>query len=230
MRTIVIGDIHGCYRELEALISGLIEEERYTPEKDKMILVGDYIDRGDNPRLAVKYVRELQEMYGENVIALMGNHEDMLLAYVNNEEPGWLYNGYYSTILSYEGYEEEFLNDVLWMAGLPLYYEDEYFIYVHAGINKGRVMSQQDVYTLLWTRQEFYFDPRTYEKKVIFGHTPTMFLGDGYSPLWLNEGNDIAVDTGCVYGGKLTALIIENDRIIEYCQINREEQFEERVG
>ena len=230
MRTIVVGDIHGCYRELESMISGLIEEGRYTPEEDKLIFLGDYIDRGDNPRLAVKYVRDLQDMYGDKVIALMGNHEDMLLDYVKNEEQGWLYNGYSNTVFSYEGYEKDFQDDVLWMAELPLYHEDKHFIYVHAGIDKSRAMDRQDAYTLLWTRQNFYFDPRRYGKKVIFGHTPTMFLGEGSSPLWLNKGNDIAIDTGCVYGGKLTALIIENDQIIEYCQIKREKQVEERVG
>ena len=82
MRTIVIGDVHGCYRELEELVSKLIEEKKYTPDQDRLIFIGDYIDRGDNPRLAVKYVRQLQEKYGENVITLMGNHEDMLLAYL----------------------------------------------------------------------------------------------------------------------------------------------------
>ena len=82
MKTIVIGDIHGCYRELDLLVSGLIKEGRYVPEEDRLIFLGDYIDRGDNPRLAVKYVRDLQDMYGDKVIALMGNHEDMLLDYV----------------------------------------------------------------------------------------------------------------------------------------------------
>ena len=230
MKTIVIGDIHGCYRELDLLVSGLIKEGRYVPEEDRLIFLGDYIDRGDHPRLAVKYIRDLQRMYGEKVIALKGNHEAMLLEYMNRENQGWYYNGYRSTILSYEGYEEAFYDDIMWMSGLPLYYEDEDFIYVHAGIDKSRPMDRQKEEILLWAREEFYLDSRTYEKKVIFGHTPTMFLGNEWVPQWLNYGCDIAIDTGCVYEGKLTAIVIENGQIMEYCQINRMRQQEERVG
>ena len=230
MRTIVIGDIHGCHNELMELISMLTEEKKYTPEKDRLIFIGDYIDRGDNPRMVVKYVMGLHDRYGENVIALMGNHEDMLLNYVTIADQNWLYNGYEATLLSYEGYKDDFMKDIRWMAGLPHYYEDEYFVYVHAGIDKDLPMDRQNYETLLWARQEFYFDSRTYDKKVIFGHTPTMFMGEDNTPQWLNDGNDIAIDTGCVYDGRLTALIIENDRIMEYCQINKESLEKKKAG
>lgn len=222
MRTVVIGDIHGCHNELKELISRLTEEKKYLPEKDRLIFIGDYIDRGDNPRLVVKYIRELQDRYGEKVIPLMGNHEDMLLNYAAFADQNWLYNGYEATLFSYKDHKEDLLKDLRWMTDLPHYYEDEHFIYVHAGIDKDLPMDRQDKETLLWARQEFYYDPRVYDKIIIFGHTPTMFMGEDDTPQWLNDGNDIAIDTGCVYGGRLTALIIENDQIIEYCQVSRE--------
>ena len=222
MRTIVIGDIHGCHNELRELISRLREEKKYTPEKDRLIFIGDYIDRGDNPRLVVKYVRELQDQYGENVIPLMGNHEDMVVKYMEGCDQSWLYNGCEATLLSYTAYKEDFLEDLRWMASLPLYYEDDYFIYVHAGLDKDLPMGRQDDETLLWIREDFYLNPKAYDKKIVFGHTPTGFMGEENTPQWLNGGNDIAIDTGCVYGGRLTALIIEDDKVLEYRQVSKE--------
>lgn len=219
-RTIVIGDIHGCHKEAKKLIDILIREEIYHPYEDRLIFIGDYIDRGENPRLSVEYVRGLQEQYGDRVIALMGNHEDMLLDYMAENGHNWLYNGYSPTLVSYRGYEEIFKDDLKWMAGLPLYYEDEHFIYVHAGVDKDIPMEEQMDDTLLWTREAFYHNPGAYHKKVIFGHTPTMFIGNTNKPLWLNGGNDIAIDTGCVFGGRLTALIIEKKQILMYYQVD----------
>ncbi|MBR0382211.1 MAG: serine/threonine protein phosphatase [Eubacterium sp.] len=220
MRTIVIGDIHGCHKEAKILIDILIKEDKYCPDKDRLIFIGDYIDRGENPRLAVRYVRELQEKYGNKVIALMGNHEDMLLAYMTRHGENWLYNGYSPTLASYRGHEEEFRDDMEWMAGLPLYYEDDDFVYVHAGVDKDIPMEEQLDDTMLWTRSAFYQNPKAYSKKVIFGHTPTLFLGNTVDPLWLNDGNDIAIDTGCVFHGRLTGLIIEDGQILMYYQVD----------
>lgn len=105
------------------------------------------------------------------------------------------------------------------MEKLPLYYEDNNFIYVHGGINKGVSMEKQSKETLLWAREEFYYDTRKYKKTVIFGHTPTAFLNGKNDPVWINGCIDI--DTGCVFGGKLTALLIDNDKIIRYYQISK---------
>ena len=63
--------------------------------------------------------------------------------------------------------------------------------------------------------------PKAYDKKIVFGHTPTGFMSGENTPQWLNDGNDIAIDTGCVYDGRLTALIIEDDKVLEYCQVSR---------
>lgn len=220
MKTIVIGDIHGCYNELKELILTLETEGEYNKNTDKLIFLGDYIDRGDNSRLVIEYIRNLQKN-NDNVIALMGNHEDMLLDYIDNADNTWTWNGHTSTMDSYKGFDKQFRKDVQWIRSLPLYHEDEHFIYVHAGIDTYKPMEKQDRFTMLWIREPFIYNTNEYHKKVIFGHTPTMSLGEGHKPV-RTFINNIDIDTGCVYGGALTALIINNDEVEGFYQVSKE--------
>lgn len=223
MRTIAIGDIHGCYNELKKLIDGLTNDGYYNPATDRIVFLGDYVDRGDNSREVIKYIREMQDG-NDNVIALMGNHEDMLLGFCEEVDTMWLYNGYDYTIKSYIGKKEDFYSDLNWIRGLPLYFEDDYFVYVHAGINPYRKMEEQKESDLLWTRT-FVTMEKDYYKRVIFGHTPTELL-DGSARPFVTKYNHIDIDTGCVFGGALTAVIIDDDEVVDYYQINKEEQRE----
>lgn len=225
MRTIVIGDIHGCYDELKCLITNLKREKVYKPKKDRLIFLGDYVDRGDKSKDVVAFVRNLQKR-NKNVIALMGNHEDMLLDYFNGYDKSWLYNGCDTTADSYGDDVETLYYDMQWMYELPLYYEDDYFIYAHAGINKNRAMEKQSKFTLLWIREAFFNNSKRSEKTVIFGHTPTMMLKntEREKPYFNKNNNCIGIDTGCVFGGNLTALIIDNNKVKEYYQVKRGEK------
>jgi len=221
MRTIVVGDIHGCYNELVKLIDSLKEKELYDAETDKIIFLGDYIDRGNQSREVISYIRAMQEN-NDNVIALMGNHENMLLDYMDGYSRDWLYNGCDSTVNSYNNHEDELASDIEWMENLPVYFEDDNFIYVHAGIDKGVSIDEQSEMTMLWTRDEFIWDSTEYDKKVIFGHTPTQTINKDSKPI-MTVGGDIGIDTGCVFGGKLTALVIDGGEIKKYIQIQKGE-------
>lgn len=221
MRTIVIGDTHGCYEELKMLLSDLEKGGAYNKDTDKLIFLGDYIDRGKDSRLVIKLIRDLQKD-NDNVIALMGNHEDMLLEYYKGLNESWIWNGHNATLKSYKNFQKQFEDDMKWMESLPLYYEDEHFIYVHAGIDVNKPMEEQDKKTLLWIRGEFIYSEKMYDKKIIFGHTPTMYLFElsEYIPVHTFTGN-IDIDTGCVYNGKLTALVIENGEVKEFYQVDK---------
>lgn len=217
MRTVVIGDIHGCYKELKELVLTLEKKGEYNKNTDKLIFLGDYIDRGKDSRLVIKFIRDLQKD-NNNVIALMGNHEDMLLNYYKGINNDWLYNGHMETLDSYKGFNKQFNKDMQWMKTLPLYHEDENFIYVHAGIDVNKQMKNQNKNTLLWIREPFIYNWKKYHKRVIFGHTPTMFLRNENKPVCTNTDN-VDIDTGCVYGGALSALIIEDKEILKFYQV-----------
>jgi serine/threonine protein phosphatase 1 len=219
MKTIVIGDTHGCYNELKELISTLEANGEYNKGKDKLVFLGDYIDRGDDSRLVIEYIRNLQKNNG-NVIALMGNHEDMLLKYLDDGDADWLWNGCQSTRDSYKGFDKQFKDDVEWIRSLPLYHEDKNFIYVHAGIDVNKPMNKQGKNTLLWVREPFIYNPKKYKKRVVFGHTPTVYLNEEDFPVQ-TYANNIDIDTGCVYGGALTALIIKNGETDGFYQVEK---------
>ena len=219
MRTIVISDIHGCYDELKSLLYTLEEKGEYNKETDKLIFLGDYIDRGADSKLVIALIRNLQEN-NSNVIALMGNHEDMLIDYCKGMNSSWTFNGYEDTLKSYMGCFEQFENDVEWMKNLPLYHEDNHFIYVHAGVDISKPMHEQNKHTLLWTRNEFIYNETMYYKQVIFGHTPTVNLNGKFKPTYTDAFN-VDIDTGCVYGGALTALIIDDDEVSGFYQVNK---------
>ena len=221
MRTIVIGDVHGCYNELKEMIETLEAGGEYKKGIDKLVFLGDYIDRGDNSRLVIDFIRKLQEE-NDNVIALMGNHEDMLLNYLDDGDDTWLWNGYRSTMDSYKGFDNQFKRDVQWIRTLPLYHEDEHFIFVHAGIDPYKPMKKQKRNTLLWVREPFIYNAKVYHKQVIFGHTPTANLSEEWKPVRTYADN-IDIDTGCVYGGALTAMILDNGEVNGFYQVHYDE-------
>lgn len=192
MKRYVIGDIHGCHHELIQLLDKIADHAGN--EEKKLIFVGDYVDRGPNSRGVVNLVMMLEK---EGHVALMGNHEDMILAgdYTYAAE----------TIVSFGGFRghyipEEYMN---WMRSLPKYYEDDTIIVAHAGAKPGVPMNEQSEMMLLWYRYE-QRGPALMGKHFYHGHTP--FRG------FIDTRDDRTnVDTGCVYDGQLTAAIVGDD-------------------
>ena len=72
MRTIIIGDIHGCDKALRALLEKAAPDEK----QDRLILLGDLFDRGPDSRQVLQTVKALEEQFAERFVLLRGNHED----------------------------------------------------------------------------------------------------------------------------------------------------------
>lgn len=212
-RIFAVGDIHGCYQELTMMMDE-IRKKGYDPKSDKLIFLGDYIDRGEDSKSVVRYIRNLQEN-NENVIALMGNHEKMCIDFNAGTDRAWLWNGCKSTIASYGGLKN-LESDIEWMKGLPLYHEEDDFVFVHAGIDPDKPLDEHSEEELLWVRDEFLNSTKAFPKKVIFGHTPSLMITRKCEPYITPAGN-IGIDTGLVYGGGLTALIVTEAGKITFC-------------
>jgi serine/threonine protein phosphatase 1 len=191
MKRYVVGDIHGCYDELGLLLDKIDE---HAPDANyKIIFVGDYVDRGPNSKEVVEQVMLMQR---KGHVALMGNHEDMLLAgeFMYAEATLRSFNASFMELPEYV---------TKWMRSLPKYYEDDTIIVAHAGVHPGLTMDDQPDTYLLWYRYQ-EGQPAQLDKHFYHGHTPQ--LGK------IEQTSDRTnVDTACVYGGLLTAAIVGED-------------------
>jgi serine/threonine protein phosphatase 1 len=207
-RLLAIGDIHGCYDAL----AELIEHEIRIRKGDRIVLLGDYIDRGNKIRGVIDYIIALQNQ-GFDIITLMGNHESMMLDSLESEQAksNWFMNGGYDTLSSFgiESVDEMDDKYLRFFKSLLYYYVQDKFIFVHAGFNDDISNPFKDKFQMLWSRREAYSNAAFDEKIIIHGHTPIPFsicLGEVRS-----ENRVINIDTGCVYNdwggyGRLTAI------------------------
>ncbi len=214
-----IGDIHGCLTALEKLIKKI-------PLKsgDELLFLGDYVDKGPKSKEVVDYLLKNKK---SNWRFLRGNHEQMVLECFKNSKSkmaaNWLVNGGYETLKSYVPSKE--LDEIqgtethkLLQAHFPakhaaffesqaLTYETPEYFFCHAGVDLDKPLNQQDPEDLLWIRRRFLEDPRPTPKLVIHGHTPIEKLD--------LSRDRINLDTGCVYGGYLTALALPSMKVYQ---------------
>lgn len=197
--TFVMSDIHGMAHFLEKIFIEL-KKEYHEPFAASFVFLGDYVDRGPYSAQVIAMIRHLQDLMPEGcVVALMGNHEEMLIG--NYKFSGGLRNLYQITARSFK--DEPIPTDVLeWLHNLPFRHEDELHYYVHAGFNPHYDMKDQHRSDMLWIRDEFLKSKKNWAKHVFHGHTPSLRL-----ELKLNRSN---VDTGaCFKDGLLTCAIVE---------------------
>ena len=233
-----IGDVHGDVETLELLI-----EKLNLDSLDRIVLLGDLIDRGPKSCKVIEIARTKSQIF-----SVLGNHEDMMLANfdpVDFENPSieqrtWMYNGGRATI---ESYINEFTDsngnldryrlkkrgaqDLAWLDSLPHHIVLDEFRLVHAGYAPhDQEPDMQSKNTLLWIRKEFHdtIFPIDNKRTVIFGHSPMPMFGLSQSEVWesdaeLANGRTAAIGIdSCCYGGKdpqLTAINLQTGEIVK---------------
>jgi diadenosine tetraphosphatase ApaH/serine/threonine PP2A family protein phosphatase len=200
VRTIFIGDVHGCVDELKEMI-GILGPTR----EDRIILLGDLINRGPDSPGVVRFVFE------SGFESLMGNHE-------------YEYLRHYTQIPVFKKIREGLGQELhSWLEGRPLFIETDAFLAVHAGLFPGKHPAETPEEVLLnirTVRPEEGFDSdlnrngdpawHTYykgTKPVFYGH-------------WARQGLTIShptygLDSGCVYGRALSAYVLETGELIQ---------------
>lgn len=208
----IIGDIHGCSSELETLLGKLGYEDGVHPEGRTAVFVGDLVDRGpDSPGV----LRRVMGMVGSgNALCVPGNHENKLGRYLKGSKVQQTH-GLAETIEQLGREPQEFVEEVReFIRGLVSHYvlDGGRLVVCHAGLpekyhgrTSGRVRSHALYGETTGETDEFGLPVRypwaeEYRGKavVVYGHTPVP------DTAWLN--NTICLDTGAVFGGKMTAL------------------------
>ena len=172
MRTFVISDIHGKNDLFDKAL-----KEIALKRTDKLILLGDLIDRGDDSKGVLDSFIRLKET-GYDISSLMGNHEQMLLdSFLSKKHLSlWLVNGGYKTLASFstdsiEAIPQKYIELI---KSFNYYIEYELYIFVHAALNMKINEPYSDLKTMLWDRNAMHHLDRNWlgDRKLIHGHNP----------------------------------------------------------
>lgn len=220
-----VGDIHGEAEKLSELIASLPLRDG-----DRLVFLGDYVDRGPDARGAVERLIALSRE--RDCTFLLGNHESMLLDFIGWRGRAWfggeafLANGGDRTLASYGYFDQEDpspqgfqlpADHERFYERLRLYHREGDYLFVHAGVGE-RQLSLDDVdfalrrvkpADLLWDRATGEL-PHRLGVTIVYGHTPR----PDFEVRW-NPPFSVGIDTGAVFGGKLTALRLPDETLFQ---------------
>lgn len=218
LRVYAVGDTHGCADQLDAIHARIAEDAAAAPEPERLIVyLGDYVDRGPDSRGVIE--RVLARPIDAAAVYLRGNHEAMMLDVLDRptDEAAlalWLRNGGVATLSSYglsgEDPPETWAGrlpqaHLAFLHGLAHSHRAGGYLFAHAGIRPGVALDAQDADDLIWIREPFLCSDADHGVVVVHGHTPRS------APVI--RSNRIGLDTGAVYGGKLTAAVFWADHM-----------------
>jgi serine/threonine protein phosphatase 1 len=219
LRIYAIGDVHGCVAAHAAILDQIAEDYEERPVAEAVVIhLGDLIDRGPDSAAVLARVALGSPIPGSGeMINLRGNHEELCLnAIQQGGEPSriWRRNGG-ETCLADWGVPKK-APAAEWASFVPqeqmtvlleerVCYRRAGYFFAHAGVRPGVPLADQDAHDLVWIRQPFLSWPDPLEAVVVHGHTPK----DAPTV----RVNRIGIDTGAVYGGRLTAVVLEEDRM-----------------
>ncbi len=213
-RVYAIGDIHGCDAQLANLHEIIAEDFARRPVDHAVLLhIGDYVDRGADTAGVLRRLLPGSPVAGMSVVNLVGNHDETMLHALSGDRPAatdWLFAGGRPALESYgvdpdsprESWPERVPPEHLdWLRSLTLTHREGGYFFVHGGVRPGVPLELQVREDLLRMRQPFLYSDADFGAVVVHGHSPVK------EPVVRH--NRVAIDTGAVFGGKLTCVVLE---------------------
>lgn len=203
-----MSDIHGCLDAFQSALS-LVD----LSGDCKLVLLGDYIHGGENSYGVLEMIMELERRYGDKIIVLAGNHEDMAMdgTWPISEDQFSSYSSYYNENCD-EAKEDIFLR---WMAGLSRYHVEDHIIFVHAGIEE----DAEDAWE--WCTDDTVFTEKYpaetgkfYEDLIIVaGHIGTAEIADDpyFHDIYFDGESHYYIDGTVLDSGVIPVLKIDTD-------------------
>ena len=217
-RVYAIGDIHGCDAQLGNLHEMIAEDLARRPVDVAVLLhIGDYVDRGADTAGVLRRLLRGPPAAGLQVVNLVGNHDETMLHALSGDRPAatdWLFAGGRPALESYgidpdsprESWPENVPPEHLdFLRGLTLTHREGGYFFVHGGIRPGVPLDRQAREDLLRMRQPFLYSEMDFGAVVVHGHSPVK------EPVVRH--NRIAIDTGAVFGGKMTCVVLEGETL-----------------
>jgi serine/threonine protein phosphatase 1 len=223
-RIYAVGDIHGRLDLLTDLRAQIAQDAANADGKRCVVVyLGDYIDCEEDSAGVIDCLAG-EPVKGCEQVCLMGNHEEMLLTFLDDVSIGsmWVSNGGDTTLLSYgsgakgEATAEQRMRGMQqslreklpprhehFMRTLQLCHVEGGYVFVHAGVAPKRPLEKQTSRDLLWIREEFLQSDRDHGHCVVHGHT--IYEQPEF------RFNRIGIDTGAYFSGVLTCLVLEGD-------------------
>ncbi|MGX1195745.1 serine/threonine protein phosphatase 1 [Metabacillus sp. SLBN-84] len=209
----------------------------WDPSKQTLIVMGDLIDRGPDSLSVIQTLADLQSRHPDKVVVLKGNHDESFTEWLLNtpeEDLGFYYMlTHDATVRSFYGSDPEnaqkfkrdsrkqrgmhirylYRKELHFLARLPMLYETDHCIFVHAGINLTIPDFRDDERSMNEIRNPFIYSKKKAPKRVFFGHTPTGLIRDNQEDcsIWINDdGDKVGVDGAVAFGGQLNALLVNH--------------------
>lgn len=213
-----IGDVHGCLKQLTQTLDRLLGRDL------PIILVGDYVDRGEDSAATLALLHDLSQT--GDVICLKGNHEDMLLKFLadpTGKPQRWLRHGGLQTLASFgigtvcesanpaallrarDALVQALGAQLAWLNTLPCHWQSGNVSVVHAGADPTIPIDQQPEKNFVWGHKDFHHKTRSDGQWVIYGHTivPSLHI----------QNSRIGIDTGAYATGNLTAIKVSSNGV-----------------